>query len=137
MTGRDMMCQLLKTKYKYVHIPHTLDHVLEIIAENMDVLDVWKDEQHIAELKDEIKRFERALKRVKSPLTHSCSWVSVKDRLPDKLFKSVLTITSDGVVLINWLEETGETEGEGYFAYSSERVTHWMPIPEPPESEEE
>lgn len=66
-------------------------------------------------------------KRIKIHI-NNC-WVSVKDKLPE-LFKNVLTINIEGKILINWLEDI-ENE-EGYFAYDGKRVTHWMPLPEPP-----
>ena len=145
MTGRDMICQLLKTKYKYSNIPHTLDHVLEIIAENMNVLDVWKEEQHMIELRDEIKRLERKLKVIKS--SPKRSWISVKDRLPE-----------EGDDVLVWFEyyRYGEynclyqTHGIGtYFenfkswlingetGWRDLRVIAWMPLPEKPESEDD
>lgn len=61
-------------------------------------------------------------------------WISVKDRLPE-LFKSVLTIDSEGEMFINWLED--EDKEEEYFAYGGESVTHWMPLPAPPEEDAE
>lgn len=74
-------------------------------------------------------------------------WISVKDRLPE-LFKDVLTCDVDGKIIINWLDEL-EVDGKitinwldeleediCYFAYAGKTVTHWMPLPEPPEEEE-
>jgi hypothetical protein len=57
------------------------------------------------------------------------NWISVNDKLP-KLFENVLTYDSDGEIRINWLEEIGD--GNPYFAYGGETVTHWMLLPEPP-----
>ena len=73
------------------------------------------------------------------------NWISVKDRLPD----------DEEAVLIYWGFDFGKgLEGEEYYAiaqyicsepkpYWSEHdkdtmvVTHWMPLPEPPEEGEE
>lgn len=134
MTGRDMICQLLKTKYKYSNIPHTLDHVLEIIAENMNVLDVWKEEQHMIELRDEIKQLERKLKVIKS--SPKRSWISVKDRLPDN---------ANGVIVC---DEFGFVYPACYYTFDKcwmysftdercgHKITHWTPLPEPPKEDD-
>lgn len=132
MTGRDMICQLLKTKYKYSNIPHTLDHVLEIIAENMNVLDVWKEEQHLVELRDEIKQLERKLKVIKS--SSKRSWISVKDRLPE-LYMDVLVFAKGGIIDVDCLEHIMSWGEEGFCKYGY-NVTHWMPLPEAPERED-
>lgn len=56
------------------------------------------------------------------------NWISVKNRLPDRLFEDVLTY--DGrEIRINWLEEL--IDDTFYFAYG-ESITHWMPLPELP-----
>lgn len=52
-------------------------------------------------------------------------WISVNDRLPER-FKDVLTYDLNGKIATNWVAE------ENYFAYGREFVTHWMPLPEPP-----
>ena len=56
-------------------------------------------------------------------------WISVKDRLP-KPFESVL-VFRDGKISIDYSEENG------WFAYdfNGKRVTHWMPLPEPPKED--
>ena len=53
-------------------------------------------------------------------------WVSVEDRLP-KPFENVI-VFRDGKISIDY------NEGNGWFAYdfNGKRVTHWMPIPQPP-----
>lgn len=56
-------------------------------------------------------------------------WVSVDDRLPNP-FESVL-VFRDGKISIDYNEENG------WFAYdlNGKRVTHWMPLPQPPKGE--
>jgi hypothetical protein len=61
-------------------------------------------------------------------------WISVKDELPEK-GENVLISTRYGVGLasicsssgnlVNWIEPYGE--------YTFSSVTHWMPLPEPPD----
>ena len=52
-------------------------------------------------------------------------WISVEDRLPDK-YNSVL-IFCEGEVRIDYIDSYGSWHDN--FQY---RVTHWMPLPEPP-----
>ena len=56
-------------------------------------------------------------------------WISVDDRLP-KPFESVI-VFRDGKISIDYNEENG------WFAYdfNGKRVTHWMPIQQPPKGE--
>lgn len=67
-------------------------------------------------------------------LTPQDEWVSVKDRLPYAEYgesNSVLCVTKIGTQIVLyfdgscWCYPTGETFCHG--------VTHWMPLPEPPE----
>lgn len=53
-------------------------------------------------------------------------WVSVKDRLPDAAF-NVLVFDETGRVLIAWYFEY-QWRGERLY----HKITHWMPLPEPP-----
>lgn len=56
-------------------------------------------------------------------------WISVKDRMPDKK-AHYLTIRANGLLMI----ETWYTETSKYLWLSCYLVTHWMPLPEPPEA---
>jgi len=64
-------------------------------------------------------------------------WIPVSERLPD-LYQRVLTWTVDAddiptVLIAHW---NGDKEGFlGLNGYKDRDVTHWMPLPEPPESE--
>ena len=55
-------------------------------------------------------------------------WTSVKDGLPNR-YKKVLTYGTDYGVQENWLIRVGKeiSWSMGY------HITHWMPLPEPPE----
>lgn len=57
-------------------------------------------------------------------------WVSVKDRLPDKIGK-VLVIDNGKVDINSW---AGKYEG---WYYANKNITHWMPLPTLPEPENE
>ena len=64
-------------------------------------------------------------------------WISVEEELPE-LHQRVLTWTTDAddeffVWMAHW---NGEGKNEGFIAtngYRDKDVTHWMPLPEPPE----
>lgn len=56
-------------------------------------------------------------------------WISVKDKLPEK-FKPVIVCREDGKV-----EQGYKDVGDWWKVYGTrtKRVTHWMPLPDPPE----
>lgn len=58
-------------------------------------------------------------------------WISVADALPE-IYEKVLTADRDGNVTENFRcnIKTGELEWSKGFG-----ITHWMPLPEPPEKE--
>ena len=62
-------------------------------------------------------------------------WISVEERLPDVDVDVVLIIPRiDGpCIRVGWLRKTGRwwAAGQGIVPYE---VTHWMPMPEPPEA---
>jgi len=65
------------------------------------------------------------------------TWVSVKDRLPDK---DCLTLVSDGqhVTLADWTQADGwmTSREDGAFGITNDTITHWMPLPSPPAQEQ-
>ena len=55
-------------------------------------------------------------------------WISVKDRLPDDGTK-VLLYLDYGMIEASWYDSS-------YYMPFWNRVTHWMPLPEPPKEDE-
>jgi len=66
-------------------------------------------------------------------------WISVKDRLPNKITNNkgiseiVLITGSKGHCLRAYLDLGVWIVDTGSKLYITEAVTHWMPLPEPPE----
>ena len=67
-------------------------------------------------------------------------WISVKDRLPE-LFNPVIACNSDGITRDERDPEIAILQEDNKFyyiapwdynLYSEAKVTHWMPLPEPP-----
>lgn len=73
------------------------------------------------------------------------NWISVKDRLPEKvenrLFPTVIVYTTTGEVAVGFIDCTGDTfwvlhgDADTLAEYPMEYVTHWMPLPETPKEE--
>jgi hypothetical protein len=66
-------------------------------------------------------------------------WISAKDRLPQE-FVNVLCFIPDQYIFMGSLrphEDVGESKWEeqhyGYPSHALDAVTHWMPLPEPPQ----
>jgi hypothetical protein len=66
------------------------------------------------------------------------TWRNVKDGLPDK---DGLALVSDGqhVTLADWTRTDGwlTSREDGVFGITNSTITHWMPLPEPPISEDQ
>lgn len=58
-------------------------------------------------------------------------WISVNDRLPEKK-GDYLIFNTDGIVWPYWYDKEYK-EWYDSSGYLTENVTHWMPLPEPPE----
>lgn len=62
------------------------------------------------------------------------SWISVKDRLPDKNGEYLaVTPNMRRKVNVAYFEDCVWLPDERHF--TTVKVTHWMPLPEPPEEE--
>ena len=60
-------------------------------------------------------------------------WISVKERMPEDYVNVLIAMTdvAGTFVAVAWRENNGWNDGEG--GWPEENVTHWMPVPEPPE----
>ncbi len=77
------------------------------------------------------------VKRLEEAPTVSCNeWISVKDRLPEDSREVLIYDKRSGDVLYAWYSM--ETWNENDFCYEGDDlddISHWMPLPEPPERE--
>jgi len=61
-------------------------------------------------------------------------WISVKDKLPEytahaSCFEFVAVLASDGESVFEALYEDGSWE---IYGVKTNKITHWMPMPDPP-----
>lgn len=71
-------------------------------------------------------------------------WISVKDRLPeragldDDMTEYVIVCeksSTGGYVSVCGYEKDGWSDWDNFGTIDPKRITHWMPLPEPPEAE--
>ncbi len=62
-------------------------------------------------------------------------WISVEDRLPERGQNVIAFSESDGIVILTCFRSAGWKEvitKENAQIIITHEVTHWMPLPEPP-----
>lgn len=74
-------------------------------------------------VKGSIKEAADAIEKLSKP-----RWIPVTERLPEPLV-NVLALYGDGRMDIDWVDHEGCFVCENLY----DGVTHWMPLPEPPE----
>ena len=64
-------------------------------------------------------------------------WISVKDRLPHKNMRVLACYTFDGYMQFVQVLDYYATDKKPHFQHEGDgmRVTHWMPMPQPPKGE--
>jgi Protein of unknown function (DUF551) len=71
----------------------------------------------------------------------SMKWISVKDRLPKESLEDFILFTDGKVVLFGSYFDGNSYEDECLWKpaigwiHKNADITHWMPLPEPPEEE--
>lgn len=66
-------------------------------------------------------------------------WINCKEKLPKAEFgesDSVLTVSDVGMCRILYFDGGCWCYPTGEVFYSQEKITHWMPLPEPPHMED-
>lgn len=96
---------------------------------------VWHTEYEafalaIAALREQDDHFREATKKV------GHKWISVEERLPEATGKYIVCTEKKSVYCAKFYKYISERHPEGYFGTDSyTHITHWMPMPEPPEVE--
>jgi hypothetical protein len=110
-------------------------------AKAIEVLNETYDGFLIAEkmcldtFKDEITDRKIALLTAIDALEQDNEWISVKDRMPEEGVDVLVygDVYSDGKGAdVDFVDR----ESGNFFYYDEGEVTHWRPLPEPPESED-
>lgn len=65
------------------------------------------------------------------------SWISVKEKLPEYDKSVLICYSKQQDITIAWLAEDIECFEDDDCMYYMSEVTHWMPLPEPPEPRKE
>lgn len=68
-------------------------------------------------------------------LLDALKWIPVSERLPTEELASVLVYTKDGGVSEGQYYPTIKSWKQFRWSVENATVTHWMPLPKPPESE--
>lgn len=66
------------------------------------------------------------------------NWISVNDRLPFSKYgesDSVLTVSESGIYEILYFDGGCWCKPTGEIRNACTKITHWMPLPEPPKEE--
>ena len=99
--------------------------------------DTCGDNDECAYLDVEIRCWEKVMKDALVYIQHLESpqpkWISVEERLPEEK-ESVLVHYVDGWMPIAFLLDGKWYQSNGEMSWLS--VTHWMPLPQPPEEDE-
>lgn len=88
----------------------------------------WHDQQGMISSIDDVLDIIEAF----PTLTPPNEWVSVEERLPER-YQNVLVCYKNGRVDIDWANSLGAFTLDNLCG----RVTHWMPLPAPPDTPKE
>ena len=111
---------------------HIFNHQIGLDSEDIDTL---LDE--IERLKNENKQYQNIFDLQKATIERLQAerrWIPVSERLPEIGFTGLCQVAGNGYVIARYApydSEGGWTSDEIGYCF----VTHWMPLPEPPEGD--
>ena len=113
-------------------VPTTTREMIDLIADQPTIEDKTEDFMLAISTLTEHHAKEKLewLKMIKDIAEYCSKWIPVTERLPEDNRK-VLICSEKGTVLIMSYDHYWET----WRGFSSIHVTHWMPLPKPPECE--
>ena len=83
------------------------------------------------------EQFQELMRDAADYIAHSVTvqeWISVTERLPEKGEEVLVFDTRENWIGFAWLRPDETWTALGFdFPFDSGEVTHWMPLPEPPE----
>jgi len=100
------------------------EYEVAVIGENRG-----RNRSGYSEKADKYYQKRRELKEFVAELEAERHWIPVSERLPEG--EKVLVLWKDGAIHLDWTF----IDGGSYYWWNSGQanVTHWMPLPEPPE----
>lgn len=121
---------------------------LNLIREAADRLEELESKQenlidYSADLNNRLDKAESYIEKLEKQLAENQpEWISVEDRLPFAEYgesDNVLAVCAAGVIYMLYFDGSNwcYPAGEPYCCKNSEsKITHWMPLPEPPKQKE-
>ena len=104
------------------------------------LLDIGFDEAHLPELFNDDDKSTYTIPELMEGFAKSQpKWISVEDRMPDELSKLLIYIDNQQFITNGTVERNniGEFEWrEMYHGAVVESVTHWKPLPNPPQTKQ-
>ena len=110
------------------------------LIDRQAVLDIFKPWLEVKDYSEGELNMLRAVIYELETMPNTSAWVSVKDKLPDdEELYLICTESNFGKINIAYYQPIGDkfSNYEPFWqgkSNRSTRVTHWMPLPEPPES---
>ena len=101
-----------------------------------DKSDEWLFERLALELRQKVEEIHKLLEENES-LSATMQWVSVTERLPEINQQVLVLGTNPNIVTTGYIHKYGHwiwssLNGSTHKADHIYKITHWMPLPEPP-----
>jgi hypothetical protein len=88
----------------------------------------------VAELLGGVMQYAPIAKKLRKAVRKMAEWIKVSERLP-KPYETVLVFYRNGFNTFQCASEMLDEKGKMWSAVCGIPVTHWQPLPQPPEAE--